>query len=164
MLFGHHFAAISGAGPLIGPVLAAQFGYLPGLLWIVIGVCLGGAVQDFLVLAASIRRGGKIAGADRVQRHRQGRRATAATVAILFIIIIALAGWGKWSSRRSAAKQVQYPAGSRLVLSTVPAGELRAQPELAHLLRFPPAQSSSGTTGQWHDVHDSFRAEAVRAN
>src|SRR5207237_1133126 len=55
----HHFAAISGAGPLIGPVLAAQFGYLPGLLWIVIGVCLGGAVQDFLVLAASIRRGGR---------------------------------------------------------------------------------------------------------
>ena len=59
VLFGHHFAAISGAGPLIGPVLAAQFGYLPGLLWIVIGVCLGGAVQDFLVLAASMRRGGR---------------------------------------------------------------------------------------------------------
>src|SRR5207237_4011919 len=48
VLFGHHFAAISGAGPLIGPVLAAQFGYLPGLLWIVIGVCLAGSVQDFL--------------------------------------------------------------------------------------------------------------------
>src|SRR5438309_5181139 len=58
VLFGHHFAAISGAGPLIGPVLAAQFGYLPGLLWLVIGVCLGGAVQDFLVLAASLRRKG----------------------------------------------------------------------------------------------------------
>src|SRR5450759_3280880 len=59
VLFGHHFAAISGAGPLIGPVLAAQFGYMPGLLWIVIGVCLAGAVQDFLVLAASIRRNGR---------------------------------------------------------------------------------------------------------
>src|ERR1700704_418801 len=59
VLFGHHFAAIAGAGPLIGPVLAAQFGYLPGLLWIVIGVCLGGAVQDFLVLSASTRRGGR---------------------------------------------------------------------------------------------------------
>src|SRR5881409_3032794 len=59
VLFGHHFAAITGAGPLIGPVLAAQFGFLPGLLWIVIGVCLGGAVQDFLVLAASMRRNGK---------------------------------------------------------------------------------------------------------
>src|SRR5947208_13198996 len=51
VLFGHHFAAISGAGPLIGPVLAAQFGYLPGLLWIVTGVCLGGAVRGFLLLA-----------------------------------------------------------------------------------------------------------------
>src|SRR3978361_1239451 len=59
VLFGHHFAAISGAGPLIGPVLAAQFGYLPGLIWIVVGVCLGGAVQDFLVLVASTRRGGR---------------------------------------------------------------------------------------------------------
>src|ERR1700761_8599355 len=59
VLFGHHFAAIAGAGPLIGPVLAAQFGYLPGLLWIVIGVCLAGAVQDFLVLAASMHRNGK---------------------------------------------------------------------------------------------------------
>ncbi|MDW8244923.1 MAG: carbon starvation CstA family protein, partial [Thermogemmata sp.] len=59
VLFGHHFAAISGAGPLIGPVLAMQFGYLPGLLWLVIGVCLAGAVQDMLVLAASVRRGGK---------------------------------------------------------------------------------------------------------
>src|SRR3990167_3252974 len=59
VLFGHHFAAISGAGPLIGPVLAAQFGYLPGLIWIVVGVVLAGAVQDFLVLAASIRRNGR---------------------------------------------------------------------------------------------------------
>src|SRR5690348_9128512 len=49
VLFGHHFAAISGAGPLIGPVLAAQFGFLPGLLWLVIGVTLGGAVQDFMI-------------------------------------------------------------------------------------------------------------------
>src|SRR5260370_26297386 len=59
VLFGHHFAAISGAGPLIGPVLAAQFGFLPGLLWLVIGVCLGGAVHDFMILGASIRRKGK---------------------------------------------------------------------------------------------------------
>jgi hypothetical protein len=64
VLFGHHFAAISGAGPLIGPVLAAQFGYMPGLLWIVIGVCLAGAMQDFLVMAASLR----------FHRHRQDRR------------------------------------------------------------------------------------------
>src|SRR5216110_3627576 len=59
VLFGHHFAAISGAGPLIGPVLAAQFGFLPGLLWLLVGVCLAGAAQDFLILAASIRRDGK---------------------------------------------------------------------------------------------------------
>src|SRR5438874_5188455 len=59
VLFGHHFAAISGAGPLIGPVLAIQYGYLPGLLWLLIGVCLAGAVQDMLVLAASVRCGGK---------------------------------------------------------------------------------------------------------
>ena len=55
VLFGHHFAAISGAGPLIGPVLAIQYGYFPGLLWLIIGVCLAGAVQDMLVLAASVR-------------------------------------------------------------------------------------------------------------
>src|SRR5687767_10223047 len=56
VLFGHHFAAITGAGPLIGPVLAMQFGFLPGFLWILIGVCIGGAVHDFVILAASIRR------------------------------------------------------------------------------------------------------------
>src|SRR5687768_3657504 len=62
VLFGHHFAAISGAGPLIGPVLAIQFGYFPGLVWLLIGVCLAGAVQDMLVLAASVRRKGKSLG------------------------------------------------------------------------------------------------------
>src|SRR5438128_9626672 len=94
VLFGHHFAAISGAGPLIGPVLAAQFGYLPGLLWILIGVCLGGAVQDFLVLSASIRREGRSLA--QIAFKDIGRVAgTAATVAILFIIIIALAGLGE---------------------------------------------------------------------
>ncbi len=94
VLFGHHFAAISGAGPLIGPVLAAQFGYLPGLLWIVIGVCLAGAVQDFLVLAMSARRGGKSLA--QIAFNDIGRVAgTAAMVAILFILVIALAGLGK---------------------------------------------------------------------
>src|SRR5213596_2812624 len=87
VLFGHHFAAISGAGPLIGPVLAAQFGYLPGLLWIVIGVCLGGAVQDFLVLVASIRRDGKSLA--QIAYTDIGKVAgTAGTIAILFIIVI----------------------------------------------------------------------------
>src|SRR6187399_888227 len=85
VLFGHHFAAISGAGPLVGPVLAAQFGYAPGLLWIVIGVCLGGAAQDFLVLAASTRRNGKSLA--QMAYSDIGRVAgTAGTIAILFIL------------------------------------------------------------------------------
>src|SRR6476646_8739543 len=62
VVFGHHFAAIAGPGPLVGPTLAAQFGYLPGVLWIVVGVVLGGAVQDMVILCASIRRDGKSLG------------------------------------------------------------------------------------------------------
>ena len=62
IVFGHHFAAIAGPGPLVGPTLAAQFGYLPSALWIIVGVALGGAVQDFVILAASIRRDGKSLG------------------------------------------------------------------------------------------------------
>ncbi len=60
IVFGHHFAAISGPGPLVGPVLAAQFGYLPGVLWILIGVVLGGAVRDFVILFSSLRRSAEI--------------------------------------------------------------------------------------------------------
>ena len=117
VLFGHHFAAISGAGPLIGPVLAAQFGYLPGLLWIVIGVCLGGAVQDFLVLAASLRRGGKSLA--QIAFSDVGKVAgTAATVAILFIIVIALAGLGKVVVKALGGEPVRYPAGSRFLISS----------------------------------------------
>src|SRR5450755_48811 len=94
VLWGHHFAAISGAGPLIGPVLAAQFGYLPGLLWLVFGVCLAGAVQDFLVLGMSIRRGGKSLA--HIAYDEMGKVAGwAAILAILFIIVIALAGLGR---------------------------------------------------------------------
>ncbi|MDT1847834.1 carbon starvation protein A, partial [Acinetobacter baumannii] len=62
VLFGHHFAAIAGAGPLVGPVLAAQMGYLPGTIWIIVGVILAGAVQDYLVLFFSMRRGGRSLG------------------------------------------------------------------------------------------------------
>jgi carbon starvation protein len=62
VLYGHHFAAIAGAGPLVGPVLAAQMGFLPGTLWILVGVVLAGAVQDFIVLFASVRRDGKSLG------------------------------------------------------------------------------------------------------
>ena len=93
VLFGHHFAAISGAGPLIGPVLAAQFGFLPGLLWLVIGVCLGGAVHDFMILVASIRRKGKSL-AEIARTEISGLSGFVAGVAILFIVVIALAGLG----------------------------------------------------------------------
>src|SRR3989475_812690 len=93
VLFGHHFAAISGAGPLIGPVLAAQFGFLPGLLWLVIGVCLGGAVYDFMILGASIRRKGKSL-AEIALTEISPLSGFVAGVAILFIVVIALAGLG----------------------------------------------------------------------
>jgi carbon starvation protein len=93
VLFGHHFAAIAGAGPLIGPVLAAQFGYAPGLIWLVGGVCLAGAVHDMIVLWASTRRGG--ASLADIARSEIGPVAgVTAAVAVLFIIIIALAGLG----------------------------------------------------------------------
>jgi len=93
VLFGHHFAAISGAGPLIGPVLAVQFGYAPGLIWLIAGVCLAGAVHDFIVLWASTRHGGRSLA--QIAREEIGPVAGfTAAVAILFIIIIALAGLG----------------------------------------------------------------------
>jgi carbon starvation protein len=90
IVFGHHFAAISGPGPLVGPVLAAQFGYLPGTLWILIGVVLGGAVQDFIILFASLRRDGKSLG----QMVREELNTTAGVIAqaaILAIMVILLA-------------------------------------------------------------------------
>lgn len=93
VLFGHHFAAISGAGPLIGPVLAAQFGFLPGFLWLLIGVTLGGAVHDFVILAASIRRSGKSL-AEIARKEISPLSGLIGSIAILIIVIIALAGLG----------------------------------------------------------------------
>ena len=90
IVFGHHFAAISGPGPLVGPVLAAQFGYLPGTLWILIGVVLGGAVQDFVVLFASIRRNGKSLG-QMVKEEMNTTAGVIAMIAILAIMVILLA-------------------------------------------------------------------------
>jgi len=93
VLFGHHFAAISGAGPLIGPVLATQFGYLPGFLWLLVGVVVGGATHDFVILAASMRRKGKSLA--EIARHEISPLAgVVGSVAILIIVIIALAGLG----------------------------------------------------------------------
>ncbi len=93
VLFGHHFAAISGAGPLVGPVLAAQFGFLPGFLWLVVGVTLGGAVHDFMILAASVRRRGKSL-AEIARTEISPLSGVVAGIAILFIVVIALAGLG----------------------------------------------------------------------
>ena len=90
IVFGHHFAAISGPGPLVGPVLAAQFGYLPGTLWILIGVVLGGAVQDFVILFASMRRDGKSL-AQMVREELNTAAGVIGVVAILSIMIILLA-------------------------------------------------------------------------
>ncbi len=90
ILFGHHFAAIAGPGPLVGPVLAAQFGYLPGTLWIIIGAVLGGAVQDFVILFASMRRDGKSLG--QMAREEIGKLGGfVALLTVLMIMIILLA-------------------------------------------------------------------------
>jgi carbon starvation protein len=93
IVFGHHFAAIAGAGPLVGPILAAQFGYLPGTLWIIIGVVLGGAVQDFVILTGSMRRDGKSLGqmAKEEVGPVAGWTALFAVLGIMVILIAVLA-------------------------------------------------------------------------
>src|SRR5262245_40876076 len=93
VLFGHHFAAIAGAGPLVGPTLAAQFGFAPGLIWILVGAVLAGAVQDFTVLVASIRHKGQSLA--EIARSEIGSFAgIVAMVAVLFILLVTLAGHG----------------------------------------------------------------------
>ncbi|MEW6456434.1 MAG: carbon starvation CstA family protein [Acidobacteriota bacterium] len=93
VLFGHHFAAIAGAGPLIGPVLATQFGYLPGFIWLLIGAVIAGGVHDFIILVASMRRDGKSLA--QIAKEEIGKVTGIATaIAIIFILIVALAGLG----------------------------------------------------------------------
>jgi carbon starvation protein len=93
VLFGHHFAAIAGAGPLVGPVLAVQFGYFPGFLWMVIGAVMAGAVHDFVILVASIRHDAKsLAEIAKVEISRLS--GTTASIAILIILVVAMAGLG----------------------------------------------------------------------
>lgn len=91
VIFGHHFAAIAGAGPLVGPVLAAQFGYLPGLLWLLIGGCIAGAVHDMVILFASIRHDG-LSIAEIAKKEINASTGLAASVAVIFILIITMAG------------------------------------------------------------------------
>ncbi|MFN9433840.1 MAG: carbon starvation protein A [Planctomycetota bacterium] len=120
ILFGHHFAAISGAGPLIGPVLAIQFGYMPGLIWLVIGVCLAGAVQDFLVLSASVRHDGKSLA--QIARDMLGPKLGALiSIAILFIVVIALAGLGVVVVKALGGERIPMAPGSVIEYS----GDLR---------------------------------------
>src|SRR5215510_15449062 len=93
VVFGHHFAAIAGPGPLVGPTLAAQFGYLPGVIWIIVGVALGGAVQDFVILCCSLRRNGKSLG--QMAKEEIGPVAGfTALVSVLGIMIVLIAVLG----------------------------------------------------------------------
>src|ERR1700682_2839234 len=93
IVFGHHFAAIAGPGPLVGPTLAAQFGYLPGTLWIILGCVLGGAVQDFVILFCSMRRNGKSLGEmAREEIGKVGGITALLTVLLIMIILLAVVG------------------------------------------------------------------------
>ncbi len=117
VLFGHHFAAIAGAGPLLGPVLAAQFGFLPGFLWLVVGAVLAGAVQDFVILVASMRRNGR--SLPQIARDEIGAVTGLATaIAVLFVVVVALAGLGL------AVVNALYrnPWGAFTLAMTVPIG------------------------------------------
>ena len=93
VLFGHHFAAIAGAGPLVGPVLAAQFGFMPGFLWMLIGAVIAGSVHDFIILTASVQHDGKSLAAIAKAEINKISGATT-SFAIILIIVVALAGLG----------------------------------------------------------------------
>ncbi|HET7226763.1 MAG TPA: carbon starvation protein A [Candidatus Eisenbacteria bacterium] len=163
VLFGHHFAAIAGAGPLIGPVLAAQFGYLPGFLWLLVGSVLAGGVHDFVILTASVRSGGRsLANIAREQVSPVTGGATA--IAIVFVMTVALAAmalvvvnslkdsaWGVvsilltipiallmgvWSHRiRPGAVRSATVFGVILLLLAVGAGAWVQQAPIAHVFR-----------------------------
>src|SRR3989442_12380821 len=117
MVFGHHFAAIAGPGPLVGPVLAAQFGFLPGTLWILIGATLGGGVHDMIVLFASVRRRGKTLG--QMVKEEVGRGGGAlGSISVLAIMIILLAGLAVGVVARLA----ESPGGGVHIPRTIPIG------------------------------------------
>jgi carbon starvation protein len=115
ILFGHHFAAIAGPGPLVGPVLAAQFGYLPGTLWIIIGAVLGGAVQDFVILFASMRRNGKSLGQmAREEIGRLGGFTALLTVLLIMVILLAVVALVVVNALRGS------PWGTFTIVATMP--------------------------------------------
>jgi carbon starvation protein len=115
VVFGHHFAAIAGAGPLVGPVLAAQFGYLPGLIWILIGAVLAGAVHDFVILVASLRSDGKSL-AFLAMNNISRVSGSVTMLAILFIVVTALAGLSMVVVNALA----ESPWGTFTILLTIP--------------------------------------------
>jgi carbon starvation protein len=160
VLFGHHFAAIAGAGPLIGPVLAIQYGYMPGLLWLVVGVCLAGAVQDMLVLAASVRRGGKSLA--EIARTELGRPAAAiVSAAILFIVIIALAGLGFVVLKALGGDEIQLAEKTRIVLppDAVPQAEPDRSTAEHTVYRFPEGCAMHYPAGAVTPRSEAFRIE-----
>ena len=115
IVFGHHFASISGPGPLVGPTLAAQFGFLPGALWIIVGVALGGAVHDMIILAASVRRDGKSLG--QIARDEIGPVAgVTALVSVLMIMVVLIAVLGLVVVNALRAS----PWGTVTILLTIP--------------------------------------------
>src|SRR3954467_6431678 len=119
VLFGHHFAAIAGPGPLIGPVLAAQWGFAPGFIWLVLGACLAGAVHDFVILWASVRQSGL--SLPKIARQTIGPiSGVTPTIATLFIIVCTLASVGKVVVKALA----ESPWGMFTILVTIPAALL----------------------------------------
>lgn len=164
VLFGHHFAAISGAGPLLGPVLAAQFGYAPGFLWLLLGSVIAGGVHDFVILAASVRSGGRSLA--NIARDQVSPFTGAATsIAIVFVMVVALAamalvvvnslrdsawgvfsigctipialGMGVWSYRiRPGSIRPATAVGVALLLVAVAAGAWVHESDLRHLFLF----------------------------
>jgi carbon starvation protein len=115
VLFGHHFAAIAGAGPLVGPVLAAQFGFMPGFLWMLIGSVMAGAVHDFVILTASVQHDGKSLAAIAKAEINKISGATT-SFAIILIIVVALAGLGLVVVNALA----ESPWGTFTIASTIP--------------------------------------------
>jgi carbon starvation protein len=184
VLFGHHFAAIAGAGPLVGPVLAAQFGFLPGTIWLVVGVVLAGAVQDFTILFCSMRRDGKSLG----QMAKDEINATAGVagmLAIMFIMIILLAvlalivvnalrsspwglftiactvpiallmGWWMKKWRPGKVAEASIAGAILLIVALVAGGWIAEHPTLG------PAFTQSGTTLTWMMMGYGFIASVL---
>jgi len=161
VLFGHHFAAISGAGPLIGPVLAIQFGYLPGLIWIVVGVCLAGAVQDMLVLSASVRHGGRSLA--EIARAEIGRVAgNTASITILFVVVVALAGLGIIVVKALGGEEIKLAPGT--VFQLAPGATIEtAKSESGESAIVPPQTKIAYPSGGEVTRSESFRINRAKS-